>query len=190
MDFNDACLHETTLNLHIHAWIFSHLSVASIDSKQHLNEVAFRALVGFSLLEKYPTFGRWKKNRHTWIARNPREPGKPQESGFFFYQKRLNQSAGNVLEHCRNGGVNCLLTSAPVSCAAQHHIGDGGHPCSTHWWLFDPVVHTSGVQWKSNKKNKNFLTQMLLAINWCYWLVGKNSHVYEGSMFASCNWAS
>ena len=49
MDFNEVCLHESTLNLHMHAWIFSRLSLASVDNKQHLSEVVFSALVGFSL---------------------------------------------------------------------------------------------------------------------------------------------
>ena len=37
------------------------LSIASFDDKQHLSEVVFSALVGFLLLEKYPTFGRVEK---------------------------------------------------------------------------------------------------------------------------------
>ena len=37
-------LHEAT-----HVWIFSHLSIAPVDGKQHLSEVVFSALVGFSL---------------------------------------------------------------------------------------------------------------------------------------------
>ena len=53
-----------------------------------------------------------------------------------------------------------------VSCAAQYHVGDGGHPCSNLWWLFDPVVRISGVQWKSNESTKHYRTQMLVAINW------------------------
>ena len=34
---------------------FFRLSIASVDDKQHLSEVVFSALVGISLLEKYPT---------------------------------------------------------------------------------------------------------------------------------------
>ena len=52
VDINEARLLEATLNLQMHAWIFSHLSVASVNSNQHLSEVVFIALVGFSLLEK------------------------------------------------------------------------------------------------------------------------------------------
>ena len=37
------------LNLLTHAWIFSRLSIASVDGKQHLSEVVISALVGFSL---------------------------------------------------------------------------------------------------------------------------------------------
>ena len=62
---------------------FPHLSIASVDGKRHLSEIVFNALIGFSLLEKYPTFGWEKRNRHSWRARNHREPGKPQKSGFF-----------------------------------------------------------------------------------------------------------
>jgi hypothetical protein len=39
------------------------------------------------------------------------------------------------------------------------------------------MVCTHGVQWKSNKNTKHYLTQMLLAINWHYWQVGKNSRI-------------
>ena len=52
-----------------------------------------------------------------------------QESGFL--PKMSESSARNVLENCRDGGANFLMTTSPVSCAAQHHVGDGGHPCST-----------------------------------------------------------
>ena len=49
VDFNKPRLHEVTLNLHTHACIFSRLSIASVDRKQHLSEVVFSTLVGFSL---------------------------------------------------------------------------------------------------------------------------------------------
>ena len=48
VDFNEAHLYEVTLNLHVHAWIFSFLSIASVDGKKHLSEVVFSGL-GFSL---------------------------------------------------------------------------------------------------------------------------------------------
>ena len=35
-----------------------HFSIASVDGKQHLSEIVFSALVGYSLLEKYPIFLR------------------------------------------------------------------------------------------------------------------------------------
>ena len=41
MYFNEARLNEATLNLHTHAWIFSRLSIASVDGKEHLSEVVF-----------------------------------------------------------------------------------------------------------------------------------------------------
>ena len=51
VDFNEVRLHEATLNLHTHAWILSRLPIAPVDGKQHLSEVVFSALVGFSLYE-------------------------------------------------------------------------------------------------------------------------------------------
>ena len=47
VDFNEPRLHEATLNFYTHAWIFSHLSIASVDAKQHLSEIVLGALVGF-----------------------------------------------------------------------------------------------------------------------------------------------
>ena len=36
MNFNETRLHESTLNHYTHAWMFSHLSIASVDGKQRL----------------------------------------------------------------------------------------------------------------------------------------------------------
>ena len=41
--FQCRALHEATLNLHTHAWIFYRLSIASVDGKQHFSEVVFSA---------------------------------------------------------------------------------------------------------------------------------------------------
>ena len=49
VDFDEARLHEVTFNIRTYAWIFSRVSIASVDGKQHLNQVEFSALVGFSL---------------------------------------------------------------------------------------------------------------------------------------------
>ena len=55
----------------------------SVDGKQHLSEVVFSDTVGFSLLEKYQTFGlsSWRTARS---RREPyqesKEPGESQES--------------------------------------------------------------------------------------------------------------
>ena len=49
VDLNEAPLHEATFNLHSNTCIFSRLSLSSVDGKQHLSEVEFSALVGFSL---------------------------------------------------------------------------------------------------------------------------------------------
>ena len=56
VDFNKTRLHEATLNVHTHAWIFFHLSISSVDGKQTLSEVVFSTLVGFSKLHYY----RWQ----------------------------------------------------------------------------------------------------------------------------------
>ena len=48
MDYNLARLHEPTLNLSAHAWIFSRLSIASVAGKQHFSEVVCSAGVDFS----------------------------------------------------------------------------------------------------------------------------------------------
>ena len=39
------------------------------------------------------------------------------------------------------------------------------------------VVPSFYLQWKSNENNKHHVIQMLLAINWCYSQVGKNSRM-------------
>ena len=49
VDLNEARLHKATLNLLTHMWIFSRLSIASLDGKQHLSEVVSSALIGLSL---------------------------------------------------------------------------------------------------------------------------------------------
>jgi hypothetical protein len=49
VDFNEAYLHEATLNLRTHTCIFSCLSIAQVDGKQHLSEIVLSALVRFSL---------------------------------------------------------------------------------------------------------------------------------------------
>jgi hypothetical protein len=53
MDYNLARLHEPTLILSAHAWIFSRLSIASVAGKQQLSEVVCSARVGFSLQGKW-----------------------------------------------------------------------------------------------------------------------------------------
>ena len=44
VNFNEAQLNEATSNLHTHTWIFSCLSIASVDGKQHLSEVVYSGL--------------------------------------------------------------------------------------------------------------------------------------------------
>ena len=42
------------------------------------------------------------------------------------------------------------------------------------------VVPSFSLQWKSDEITKDYLTQMLLAINWRYWQAGKKfTHAYE-----------
>ena len=64
MDLNQARLHEPTLNLHAHVWIFSPLWIASVAGKQHLSEVMCSALIGFSLQ------GKWLNNYSSTTASN------------------------------------------------------------------------------------------------------------------------
>ena len=56
--------HAASLNLHTYVLIFSRLSIASVEGKQHLSDILFSALVGFPLLEKYPTFGQEGKQAY------------------------------------------------------------------------------------------------------------------------------
>ena len=52
-----------TLSLHTYSFIFSRLSIASIDDKQNLSEVVFSALVGFSLTTEFWFPGRARTPR-------------------------------------------------------------------------------------------------------------------------------
>jgi hypothetical protein len=51
VDFNEVYLHEMTLNLHMHAWIFCRLSIAIVDGKQYLSEVVFSVSTDFHCKE-------------------------------------------------------------------------------------------------------------------------------------------
>ena len=64
MDYNLARLHEPTLNLSAHVWIFSRLSIASVAGKQHLSEVVCSARVDFSLQ------GKWRNDWSSATATN------------------------------------------------------------------------------------------------------------------------
>ena len=59
VDFNEARFYEATVTFHTHAWIFSRLSTTSVDDKQHLSELVFRALVGFSLYRNMTVSGSY-----------------------------------------------------------------------------------------------------------------------------------
>ena len=66
----------------------------------------------------------------------------------------------NMLEHSRDGGTNCLLTTTLVFSTAQQHIDNEDirilfGDCLTLWCIL--MVH--------NECTKHYLTQMLLAIN-------------------------
>ena len=99
--------------------------------------------------------------------------------GVWFFAIKSESGVRNVLEHCRDEGTNCLLTTTLVSCTAQYHIGDRGHPYNTLCWLFEPLFTMKIWQ-------EHYLTQMLLAINWHYWQEGKKfMHAYEGLPHAS-----
>ena len=106
MDFNEACLHEATLNLHMYANIFSCLSIASVDGKQHLSKVVFSALVGFSLLEKYQTFGCEHPEVTGSHIRAVRSLG--NYSSLVFCHKSLNQVRGMCW--------SIVVMEAPIAC--------------------------------------------------------------------------
>ena len=85
-----------------------------------------------------------------WQARSRSEPyqdskelGEPQEFGFS--PKHSESNARNVLEHCRDGGDNCLLATTVISCAAQHHIGMSVVIFGDCLTLFYPMLRTCGV---------------------------------------------
>ena len=58
--FNEARLHEANLNFHTHTWIFSPLSITSIDNKQHLSKVVLssdfhcKVTDGFRVVSVHP----------------------------------------------------------------------------------------------------------------------------------------
>ena len=147
--------------------------------KQPSSELVFSALVGFPFLRK--VFDLRAGNKMVI-------PGEPDVAGslanhrsLIFHQKKSESSERNMLEHCRDGGANCLLTTTPVSCA-------GGHLYSTLWWLFHPVVSTRGVQWKPDEGTKYYLTQMLLAINLRYLQAGKNYKCSRSPHASALHW--
>ena len=118
MDFNEAHLHEATLNLHTHAWIFSHLSIASVVRK----------------VSKLQAFEK-KKTRHTWRTRSRRKTGKPPRVCGFLPKKvwiKWEEWAGALL------WWRCQLpvdNSGLLRCTASRR--QQGHSCSTLviFWL-------------------------------------------------------
>jgi hypothetical protein len=141
---------------------FSRLSIAPVDGKQHLSEVVFSAYVG--LLEKYPTFGR---EQPEVVGCHMRRVRSLVNHKSLVFRQKVGITSKECAGYCRDGGANCLLITNSFFCAVLHHVGDGGHPCSTLWWLFD-LVRTRDVLWKSDESTKHYLNQMLLAINWRY----------------------
>jgi hypothetical protein len=58
----------------------------------------------------------WNSQKSQGPYQESREPVEEQECGFL--PKKSDSSARNVLEHCRGGGANFLLTTSPVCCTA------------------------------------------------------------------------
>ena len=60
------------------------------------------------------------------------------------------------------------------------------HEHHNHWWRVlglqvwpaNQIALPLSLKWKSNKSTKHYLTEILVAINWCYWQAGKNSHMH------------
>ena len=114
------------------------------------------------LLKKYQIFRSIKKN---WSA------GNLVTFKVWFFAIKSESSARNGLGCC-GGGANCLLTTTPVSCAAQHHVGDGGHQCSAFLWLFDPVVYNENPREHWTLPHSNAACHQLKLLK-----DGKNSHM-------------
>ena len=68
-DFNEAHLHEATVDIHMPTWIFSRLSIASVDDKQHLSEIVLSALVGYHSKENDWTTGAAHLIQLFWLYR-------------------------------------------------------------------------------------------------------------------------
>ena len=106
VDFNEARLHEATLNLHRHAWIFSRLSITSVDGKQHLSEVVFSALIGYWLTERL--------EQRTWFRlffyKKPDSWGSPGPLLSWYQEIYVLKDAKKVwsTEHSCNIARNCL----------------------------------------------------------------------------------
>ena len=65
---------------------FFRLPIASVDGKQHLSEIMFSDLVWFSLLEKYPTFGRRKNQAY---LESQKSQGAWRTTGVWFFAKKV-----------------------------------------------------------------------------------------------------
>ena len=96
MVFDETHFHEATLSLHMHAWIFSHLSIASVDGKQHLIEVVFSDFSDLYCKETDGTTGAAHLIQTffsdiSWYQES-KDPCEPQEFGFS--PKTLNQVRG------------------------------------------------------------------------------------------------
>ena len=91
--FNEARLHEGILNIHTHAWIFHRLSLAPVDGKQHLSEVAFSDLVGFSL---YTT------SKHHRVKQSPKSTIGMSSVAYVMLCSARDQSCGNWCLHHDN----------------------------------------------------------------------------------------
>ena len=94
VNFNGGRLHEATLNLHTHTWFFP--SIESVNGKQHLSEVVFSALIGFSL---YITSTQDRVNNHQRVLQgcspSPTCGARDRSCG----QQAIDASITTMLEH-------------------------------------------------------------------------------------------
>ena len=97
-------LHEVTLNPHTHAWILSHLSVASVDGQQHLSEVMFSASSNFYCQQSFRPSSGGKKG----IPEEPEVAGSLANHRSLVFRKKVRGMCWSI-----------IVMEAPIACWPQ-----------------------------------------------------------------------